>query len=90
MSCCWTGATCAVLPFKNALPRSSPETVNTAVALQLKSKTCTLAAATVGVVVFGARFFTGAGVAFTGALFLLLFVLIAAGARGGAGIVARQ
>ena len=51
MICCWTGTTCAVLPCKNSLSRGSPETVNTAVALQLESKTCTLVAAAVGVVV---------------------------------------
>ena len=80
-----------MLPCKNALPRGSPETVKTGVALQLESKTGALPVAAVGVVVvFGARFFVGAGagVAFTGVLFLLPFVLVAK-ARGGAGTVAR-
>ena len=54
-----TGITCAVLPCKNALPRGSPETAKTGVALQLESKTGILAVGVVGViVVFGARFFT--------------------------------
>ena len=80
-----------MFPCKNALPRGSPETVNTGVALQLESKTGILAVGVVGViVVFGARFFAGAGagVAFTGVLVLLLFILVAK-ARGGAGTVAR-
>ena len=81
-----------MLPCKNALPRGSPETVKTGVALQPESKTGALAVAAVGVVVvFGARFVGfGACVAFTGVLFLLLlpFVLVAK-ARGGAGTVAR-
>ena len=66
-----TGTTCAVLPCKNALPRGSPETVNTGVALQLESKTGILAIGVFGVVVvFGARFFAGAGacVALSGVL----------------------
>ena len=89
MGCCWTGTTCAVLPCKNALPRGSLETVKTGIALQLESKTSALAVAAVGgVVVFGARFLAGAGVAFTGVLLLLLFVLVTK-ARGGAGTVAR-
>ena len=76
MGCCGTGTTCAVLPCKNALPRGSPETVKTGVALQPESKTGALAVAAVAavgvVVVFGLRFFfgAGAGVAFTGVLFL--------------------
>ena len=73
MGCCGTGTTCAVLPCKNALPRGSPETVKTGVALQLESKTGALVVAAVGVVVvvFGARFLdgAGAGVAFTGVEF---------------------
>ena len=80
-----------MLPCKNALPRGSPETVKTGVALQLESKSGILAIGVVGViVVFGARFFAGAGVGvgFTGILVLLLFVLVAKG-RGGAGTVAR-
>ena len=75
VGCCWTGTTCAVLPCKNALPRGSPETVKTGVALQLESKTGALVVAAVGVVVvFGARFVAGAGagIAITGVLFLLL------------------
>ena len=81
------------MPCKNALPRGSPETVKTGVALQPESKTGALAVATVGVVVvFGARFFVGFGacVVFSGVLFLFLlpFVLVAK-ARGGAGTVAR-
>ena len=93
MGCCGTGTTCTVLPCKNALPRGSPETVKTGVALQPESKTGALAVVAVGVVVvFGARFFVGFGacVAFTGSLFLLLlpFVFVAK-ARGGAGTVAR-
>ena len=93
MGCCWTGTTCAVLSCKNSLPRGSPDTVMTGVALQPESKTGALAVAAVGVVVvFGARFLAGAGagVAFTGAgvLFLLPFVLVVK-ARGGAGTVAR-
>ena len=93
VGCCGTGTTCAVLPCKNALPRGSPETVKTGVALQPESKTGALAVAAVGVavvVVFGLRFFAGAGagVAFTGDLLLLLFVFVAK-ARGGAGTVAR-
>ena len=93
MGCCGTGTTCAVLPCKNALPRGSPETVKTGVALQPESKTGALVVAAVGVavvVVFGLRFFAGAGtgVAFTGDLLLLLFVFVAK-ARGGAGTVAR-
>ena len=77
------------MPCKNALPRGSLETVKTGIALQLESKTSALAVAAVGgVVVFGARFLAGAGVAFTGVLLLLLFVLVAK-ARGGAGTVAR-
>ena len=71
-----TGTTCAVLPCKKALPRGSPVTVKTAVALQLESKTGALAVAAVGVVVFGVRFFAGASEAFTGVLVLLLFVLV--------------
>ena len=73
VGCCGTGTTCAVLPCKNALPRGSPETVKTGVALQPESKTGALAVAAVGVVVvFGLRFFfgAGAGVAFTRVLFL--------------------
>ena len=80
-----------MLPCKNALPRGSPETVKTGVALQLESKTGILVIGVVGViVVFGTRFFAGAGadVAFTGVLVLLLFILVAK-ARGGAGTVAR-
>ena len=88
MGCCDTGTTRAVLPCKNALPRGSPETVMNAVALQLESKTCTLAVAAVGVVIFGARFFAGAGVALTRVLLLLL--VLVAGVRGGVGTVARQ
>ena len=63
-----------MLPCKNALPRGSPETVKTGVALQLESKTGALVVAAVGVVVFGARFVAGAGagIAITGVLFLLL------------------
>ena len=86
-----TGTTCAVLPCKNALPRGSPETVNTGVALQLESKAGISGIGDFGVNdVFGGRFFggAGAGVAFTGVLVLLLFVLVAK-ARGGAGTVAR-
>ena len=77
-----------MFPCKNALPRGSPETVNTGVALQLESKTGILAIGVVGViVVFGVRFFggAGAGVGLTG---VLVFVLVA-NARGGAGTVAR-
>ena len=59
-------------------------TVKTAVALQLESKTGALAVAAVGVVVFGVRFFAGAGEAFTGVLVLLLFVLVVK-AHGGQG-----
>ena len=80
-----------MLLCKNALPRGSPETVNTGVALQLESKTGILAIGVVGVIaVFGTRFFggAGAGVGLTGVLVLLLFVLVAK-ARGGAGTVAR-
>ena len=94
MGCCGTGTTCAVLPCKNALPRGSPETVKTGVALQPESKTGALAVTAVGVVVvvLGARFFVGFGacVAFTGAgvLLMLPFVLVVK-ARGGAGTVAR-
>jgi hypothetical protein len=69
---CWTGTTYAVLPCKNALSNGSPETVNTAVALQFESKTWVLVVV-VGVVVAGKRFFTGAGAASTRG-FLLLFV----------------
>ena len=77
-----------MFPCKNALPRGSPETVKTGVALQLESKTGILAVGVVEVIVdFGARFFA-AGVAFTGVLVLLLFVLVAK-ACGGAGTVAR-
>ncbi|KAH9019919.1 hypothetical protein EDB83DRAFT_2433795, partial [Lactarius deliciosus] len=36
---CETGTMRALLPCKNALPSGSPDTVNTAVALQLPSKT---------------------------------------------------
>ena len=88
MGCCDTGTTCAVLPCKNALPRGSPETVMNAVALQLESKTCTLAVAAVGVVIFGARFFAGAGVALIRVLLLLL--VLVAGLGGEVGTVARQ
>ena len=49
MGCCGTGTTCAVLPCKNALPRGSPDTVKTGVALQPESKTGALAVAAVGV-----------------------------------------
>ena len=59
-------------------------TVKTAVALQLESKTGALAVVAVGVVVFGVRFFAGAGEAFTGVLVLLLFVLVVK-AHGGQG-----
>jgi hypothetical protein len=62
---CWTGTTCAVLPCKNALPRGSPETVNTAVALQLESKTWVLVVGDGIVIAGGGRFFTGAGAVFT-------------------------
>ena len=80
MGCCGTGTTCAVLPCKNALPRGSPETVKTGVALQPESKTGALVVAAVGavVVVFGARLFVGAGTgaALTGVLLLLLLPLV--------------
>ena len=59
------------------------------VALQLKSKTGILAVVIGVVVVLDVRFFAGAGVAFTGVLVLLLFVLGTTGVRGGAGTVAR-
>ena len=65
--------------------------MKTGVALQLESKTGILAVGVVGViVVFGVRFFAGAGagVAFPDILVSLLFVSVAK-ARGGAGTVAR-
>ena len=58
---------CAVSPCKNELPRGSQHGRH-------ESKICALAAV-IGVVVFGARFFTGAGVAFNG-IFFLLFILV--------------
>lgn len=63
-----------VLPCIKALPRSSPETVKTAVA-QVKDAS----AVVVSVIEFLAHFFTDASVDFTWVL-LLLFILVA-GAR---------
>ena len=67
--------------------------VKIGVALQLKSKTGILAVVigVVAVVVLDVRIVAGAGAgeAFTGVFVLLLFVLGAAGVRGGAGTVAR-
>ena len=85
VGCCETGTACAVLPCKNALPRGSPETLKTSVALQPESKTGALAVPAVGVVIFGARFFVGAaaGVALAGVLLLLVFVLVAKSRGGG-------
>ena len=92
VGCCRTSTTCAVLPCKNAWSRGSPETVKIDVELQLGSKTGALLVTAVGVVVvFGARFLAdaGAGVAFTGVLLLLVFVLVAKARREG-GTVVRQ
>ncbi|KAH9012148.1 hypothetical protein EDB84DRAFT_1536869, partial [Lactarius hengduanensis] len=47
----------ALLPCKNALPSGSPDTVNTAVALQLSSKTSASVVVVVVVVVAGFFFF---------------------------------
>ena len=61
----------AVLPCKIALPRGSPETVNTAVALQLSSR----ARVSELVVAVVERCFT-AGAVFAFRLFLLFFLLV--------------
>jgi hypothetical protein len=77
-----------VLPCKNAFPSGSPETVNTAVALQLESKTWVLVVGDGIVIAGGGRFFTGTGTAFTRVLVLEVLVLTAGVRGGGAGTAA--
>ena len=68
---CGTGTRRAVLPCKIALPRGSPETVKTAVALQLSSRT-----GVSGLVVSVVERCFAAGAIFGFRLFLLFFLLV--------------
>ncbi|KAI9436858.1 hypothetical protein H4582DRAFT_1959953 [Lactarius indigo] len=68
----------ALLPCKSALPSGSPDTVNTAVALQLASKTCASVVVVVVVVVFAGRRLASGGGTDTGALLLLLLAGVGA------------
>jgi hypothetical protein len=79
---CGTGTMRALLPCKNALPSGSPETVNTAVALQLPSKTWVAVVIDVFIDVF-ARCFAGAGAAVPRSLLLLLLLVLLVGVRAG-------